>query len=56
MNLKGFNIVSVFAHRGLLVAVAALAIATPTTGAPASTPEAWKQRQGGRWLSVVPRT
>jgi len=48
MNLsKGLNIVSVFARRGLLVAVAALAIATPKTGAPASTPEAWKQRQGG---------
>ena len=48
MNLSGgLNLVSVFARRGLLVAVAALAIVTPKTGAPASTPEAWKQREGG---------
>ena len=30
-----------------LVAVAALALATPATGSAASKPEAWEQRQGG---------
>jgi peptide/nickel transport system substrate-binding protein len=47
MNVsKGLNIVSLFVLRELLLVVAALAIATPTIGAPASKPEGWKEREG----------
>ena len=48
MNLrKRSNFFSVGLLGAWLVAVAALALATPATGSAASKPEAWEQRQGG---------
>src|SRR5262245_23643540 len=44
---KHFTVFLERARRGLFVAVVALTMVMPTTGAPASVPEGWKQRQGG---------